>query len=171
MAAPGTLWEALGQPTLTGLLPTARSPEWCSTRRTLAAALRKHGLQHKVRSAFTLWNLLHHTSPPRGATWSTLIANYTFNQLCQQLRARHVQAGVRLASWNLRWLVSPHTDQAAGKRALVRRWLEAGRIVLLQETHWTAADLAVWETAFPAATVLAAPATAGPRGGPQGELR
>ena len=38
----------------------------------------------------------------------------------------------------------------------------------LQETHWDTAAIAIWETLFPTAAVVAAPATQGPRGGPQG---
>ena len=73
-----------------------------------------------------------------------------------------------IASWNVRWAVSPHTPQAAAKREQLRRWLEAGRIVLLQETHWRPEDEAIWRTLLPAATVVASPAVNGPRGGPQG---
>ena len=167
-AATRTLWLALGQPTLRGLLPTARSPEWCAVRKSLTAALRTQDLQQRIRSPSSLWNLLHCGTPPPGSTWEALIGHHSLDHLCQQLRANIEQAGIRLACWNLHWLVPPHTDQAMGKRALIRHWLEAGRIVLLQETHWTDVDIAVWETAFPAATVLAAPATLGPRGGPQG---
>ena len=44
------------------------------------------------------------------------------------------------------------------KKQRIRRWLDAGRIVLLQETHWETPDLAVWENLLPAATVFASEA-------------
>ena len=71
-------------------------------------------------------------------------------------------------SWNARWLLSPHTDKAARKRAIICKWLQSRRVVMLNETHWFLRDFATWETAFPGARVFAAPAVEGRRGGPKG---
>merc|ERR1712155_447050 len=81
---------------------------------------------------------------------------------------RREEQNRRIATWNIRWLVSPHTEQATAKRGVVRQWLDAGHVSLLQETHWDQADIAIWTTPFPAATLAAAPAVPGPRGGPCG---
>ena len=51
---------------------------------------------------------------------------------------------LRLASWNVRWLVSPSAPASASKREAIRRWLDAGRVAALQETHWRPEDAAVW---------------------------
>ena len=164
---PGSLWAALGRPALRGPLPPSRGPEWRLARERLAEALRTHGVTQRIRSPGALWSLLRSTVPPAAATWAALLGQNTLHDLIRSIPASH-RPEARLVSWNLRWLVSPRADQAAAKRALVRRWLETGRVVLLQETHWSEADIAVWQTSFPAATVLASAAAAGPRGGPQG---
>ena len=62
--------------------------------------------------------------------------------------------GPGIVSWNAKWLVDPHSAPNTNKRQLIRRWLDAGKIVLLQETHWTLADKAKWSTLFPAATII-----------------
>ena len=67
---------------------------------------------------------------------------------------RRVADGPGFVSWNARWLVDPHSAVNTNKRQLRRRWLDVGKVVLLQETHWTTADKAIWTTLFPAATVI-----------------
>ena len=47
-------------------------------------------------------------------------------------------------------------------------FLGGGNVVLLQETHWTAAAAAQWGGLFCAAQVAHSVARDGPRGGPQG---
>eukprot|EP00959_Pyramimonas_sp_CCMP1952_P108842 2276007-Pyramimonas_sp.AAC.1 len=51
---------------------------------------------------------------------------------------------------------------------MVQGWLDAGRIVLLGETHWGAAEQALWAAQFPPATVHSSPAQVGPGGGATG---
>ena len=162
------LQAALGYPPLGGYLPGARAPAWRHARILLQEHFRRLGLRTHIRSPAALWALLHPTNVPRGATWGQLITDCTLADLERTLRAPTIGQGARLASWNVRWMVSPHTAQNASKRATIRHWLDAGRLVLLQETHWDAADCAIWASAFPAATAYATPAGRGPRGGPQG---
>jgi hypothetical protein len=75
---------------------------------------------------------------------------------------------MQLASWNVRWLVSPHTPQGMGKRLRIQRALTAGKVVALQETHWDVEIGGVWEGLFPAARVIHSGAIPGPRGGARG---
>ena len=162
------LWEALGWPGEGLPLPTAHSPAWRAIRSNLRAALTSAGAPPRVRSPRALGLLLRGTPPGPGETWGSLLAGGGWSELCRALRTGNSAAGLRLASWNLRWMVSPHTAQNAAKRDAIRQWLEAGRTVLLQETHWTPEDQAVCGACFPAAQLFAAPAVLGPRGGPQG---
>ena len=162
------LWEALGQPAWEAPLPTARSPAWRVCRQSLQAALEGTGLRQRVRSPSSLGLLLRGRLPVPGDTWGSLLEGAGWGALCAALRTGAMARGARFVTWNLRWMVSPHTARNADKRSAVRQWLEAGRIVFLQETHWSEADLAVWGACFPASTLLAAHAVLGPRGGPQG---
>ena len=62
--------------------------------------------------------------------------------------------GMRMATWNPRWMVSPHTEQGAAQTRRVQKAIGAGIVVALQETHWTANDMAVWSGLFPGAEVV-----------------
>ncbi len=73
-----------------------------------------------------------------------------------------------MVSWNLRSLRDTTTFAAKGKRACLRSWLQKGSIILLQETHWSDADKAVWEADLLGAQVVHAPATSTARGGSSG---
>jgi len=162
------LRAALGEPAPVAPLPTARSPAWAAAAALLREALARHGAPGRVRSPDALWRLLRGTERPRGATWGGLLAGRGLDDLVDAMAGRGTEGEVRLASWNVRWLVAPHTARNAAKREVLRRLLEAGRVVLVQETHWTAADAAVWHARFPAAHLRHSEATEGPRGGPQG---
>ena len=76
--------------------------------------------------------------------------------------------GIRMATWNPRWMVNPHSEQGAAKRKRVQKAIGAGIIVALQETHWAARDIAVWSGLLPGAEVVASEARPGPNRGPQG---
>ena len=78
------------------------------------------------------------------------------------------QDGMRIASWNPRWMVSPHTEQGAAKKKRIQRAIGAGTVVTIQETHWSVGDMAIWSGLFAGAEVVAAEARLGPNGGPQG---
>ena len=161
------LWEALGRPVEGLPLPTAHSPAWRTARNSLRTALAAAGAPSRVRSPRALGLLLRGIPPGPGETWGSHLTGCGWSELCRALRTGNSAAGLRLASWNLRWMVSPHTAQNAAKRNAIRQWLEAGRTVLLQETHWSPEDQAVWGARFPAAQLFAAPAVQGPRGGPR----
>ena len=162
------LWAALGDPLPGALLPTGKSPAWVFARRSLSKALCTFGLSWTVRSPFALWAIIRGGSPPPGSVWRDLLQDTGLEALVCAIRSRRSNMGWKFASWNPQWLRSPRSDKAAQKRVVVRRWLEAGRVVLLQETHWLPSDLAFWENAFPGATVIAYPAGRGPGGGPSG---
>ena len=122
-------WGALGWPGEGLPLPTAHSPAWRAIRSNLRAALISAGAPPRVRSPRTLGLLLRGTPPGPGETWGSLLAGGGWSELCRALRTGNSAAGLRLASWNLRWMVSPHTAQNAAKRDAIRQWLEAGRTV------------------------------------------
>ena len=110
--------------------------------------------------------LLGVVSPPPGATWGALTQGVGLSQLVHALQASPAGQGLRLTAWNVRWLVSGR-DQGPAKRECIRRWLDAGRVVALSETHWREADAAVWASNFPGAVVVASCAVPGPNGGPR----
>ena len=162
------LLEALGFPVLGKLVPLSRDPAWRVPRMGLFQALMQHDVPHRFRSPSSLWALLHGGPMPAMCTWERLLEGQDFDSLLSALGDAGGCSSWRLSSWNLRWLVSSHTDKAARKRALLRRWLQSRRVVLLGETHWFDADVATWSSAFPGSRVFAAPAVRGPRGGPSG---
>ena len=162
------LWAALGDPCADALLPPARSSAWAGARRSLSSCLRSHGTPWRVRSPAALWAMLRGGPLPAACTWRDLLREDGLGELLATIRSARSNRGWKFASWNPQWLLSPHTDQAAAKRAAIRRWLAAGKVVLLQETHWREYDIAIWEHAIPGSTVVAFPAAEGPQGGPSG---
>ena len=106
------LWEALGCPRLADHLPLASEPAWAVARRSLTRALNKRGYHDRIRSPRALWTLLHPTQQPHGATWRDLLAGSSLDTLARALADRVATTGVKLVSWNARWLVSPHAEQA-----------------------------------------------------------
>ena len=122
----------------------------------------------RVRTAGALWRLLAGVAPPPGATWGQLCELGDLDRLAQRAAVAAPAVGFQVSSWNVRWLLSPHTDRAAAKRAVVARALQRENVAMLQETHWTAAAAAQWGGLFSAARVCHSAARGGPRGGPQG---
>ena len=144
LAGGGNLWEALGFPRSASLLPSRRSPAWWEARTRLTRALAGAGVHGTVRTLGALWGLLNGGAPPVGATWGGLIGQRSFDDLVRALRAGAGCRDRRFVTWNLRWLVSTSTDEGPAKREVVRRWVDVGRIVAVQETHWNPGDEAVW---------------------------
>ena len=133
----GDLLDALGRPPLEALLPGARDPRWGPVRKSIEAALRLAGTGARVRTPSALWALARAgTRPPRGATWADLVTGVLLTTLVDNVRVQSRDADVVISSWNARWLVSPHSDQAAAKRAVMHSRLARGEVVCLQETHW-----------------------------------
>eukprot|EP00974_Lingulodinium_polyedra_P015492 1499846-Lingulodinium_polyedra.AAC.1 len=72
-------------------------------------------------------------------------------------------------SWNTRWTVDPNSEKTVDKKAVIQTMVDAGTVVLLQETHWTRATAAMWASGvFPHTAVVQTCARKGPRGGAQG---
>ena len=162
-----SLWAALGSPPLGAPLPPARSPAWRTAAFCLRTALIPFGVHYGWSSAALLWGALRGTRPPPRATWGALVAGVTTGDVVEAVR-RSAGGGIKIATWNVRWLRNHHTQLAAAKRAAILRLLGEGCIVLLQETHWTPECLATWESSFPGCRVVSSCARVGPLGGPAG---
>ena len=158
------LWEALGRPPLQGLVPPASTASWRSRSGSRASALGSAGCYKKVRSPAGLWGLLHGTPVPDGLSWGTLVRDFSVIDLVRAIDATRKGWTKGIVTWNARWLIDPDSQQNHDKRNRIRRWLDAGRIVLLQETHWSTSDSSVWDRLFPGATVRASPAVGGAGG-------
>ena len=135
------------------LLPFANSRTRVAQRGSLHDWARLHERNDRIRSPGSLWTILHKTPIPNGATWARLIAG-----LINALEERSGTEGSGFVSWNARWLVDARSVQNVPKKQRIRRWLDAGKVVFQQEMHWETVDLAVWETLFPAATIIASEA-------------
>ena len=159
------LWVALGCPAADAPLPAARTELWRCCRSTLLELLRP--LRPRFSGPRALLTLAHSSAAPRDATWGQLCRNITVDTLraaCERPAVRKQQ----LNTWNLRWLINPHTYSAACKRAEIIEACSIRKAVLcVQETHWSPADADIWE-AGTGVTVVSAIARPGPRGGPQG---
>jgi len=161
------LWEALGRPRLTALLPFGRSAQWRAMRARIGEAYSLPACS--LLSPTGLWRAIHGCAPPRGATWEALLHGGRSDALLDLCPGPAGGGGIRLASWNARWLVDLGSEVVVQKKAMIARQLRAGRLVLLQETHWDDTTAAIWTGGvFPHCRVAAAPACAGPGGGPQG---
>ena len=161
MEAP--LWEIMGRPCATHPLPPSGAPSWKAARASLHEALRNHGYFGKVRSAQTLWRILCGGCPPCGSTWGNLLKDKPLSDLLEKLKAGGVH-GMRLVTWNARWMVDSSTHKTVSKRAIVARFVATNAVVAIQETHWNDADAAGWLSSFPGATVHYAVARQGPGG-------
>ena len=162
------LLAAAGPLHLEDPVPPATSGEWKRVRQALTAAARCEAFGPLFRSPNKLWTALHDGPMPRGTTWRRLMGNATMDDLHALAQSRQQARACSLASWNVRWLRSPHTPQAEAKRAIIVKQLIAGRPVAIQETHWTPDCEAVWAALIPGAKLYSSPARKGPRGGPQG---
>ena len=153
-----SLWEALLRPPEHGCVPLAGTREWRARSLALDGRLQAEGWNRRIRSPAALWALLHGGSIPAGSTWGRLVAGQTVDSLIQALGRERQCAPFGIVSWNVNWLRSTDGGQSDSKRNCVRRWLDKGKAVLLQETHWNATDVGVWTSHLPAARVLASPA-------------
>ena len=143
-----SLWEALGRPCLAAPLPGPRSLGWRVACAALHRCLLERGVRAKLRSAAVLWRALGGGRRRAGADWRQLCELGDVDTLVGALGLRDAVGSVRFATWNVRWLLSPHTERAAAKHAELGRALRGGNVVLLQETHWTAAAAAQWGGPF-----------------------
>ena len=136
----------LGHPPPGAALGMTRSPLWAAVRASIQAGL-PQGLP-RVRSPLTLWELVRGRTAPRGAAWGALCEGLTPDSLYQALRAVSRAPAARVASWNARWLRSPHTHRGTGKKRELQQLLQNGTIMAVQETHWSLSDIAIWGGLF-----------------------
>jgi hypothetical protein len=159
-----SLLEALGSPDLERLPPFAGSPEWAGRRNCLRRLLQAAGCHAALRTPSSLWAATG--SPGRPGRRRAQLAGISLADLVRRLR-RPISAGrVQIATWNARWLLSPHTGQGTRKRAFIQGLLLQGIVVALQETHWTPASAAVWGGLFPGAQVFSSEAPGPPEDDP-----
>ena len=108
-----------------------------------------------------LWSLLHRSSIRPGATWEHLVGRFSMGDLVAAIsRGRH-DAPFTIVVWNVNWLKDLTSEQVRSKRNCIRRWLDQGRVVLLQETHWDDCDVGIWSNHLGGAHVAASAAVAG----------
>ena len=131
------LLEALGLPerSIGDRLPSPLTALWRRHSFALRNALSRQGITDRIRTPSVLWTLLHRCPRPRRATWRSLLEGRTWDLLVERVRDRRAASGTRVAVWNPRWLVDPTTDVNDAKRWVIKKWLDAGRVTLLSETH------------------------------------
>ena len=162
------LLEALGAPPADLIIPGGGRRAWAGVRERLEAALRSSGCFQQFRSWQALWVCSRGLAAPSWCTWGALCNGLTIQHFVQRAVSSEGGASMKFALWNVRWLVSPHTQKAAAKKAVTLAALNAGRIITLVETHWSDADAACWGGCFANATVIQSLAQGGPHGGRQG---
>ena len=129
-----SLWDALGRPPPDNPLPRATSQAWSVARRALRRALRGIGGTGAWRSPAALWAATRGGALPVGRTWGQLCEGLTLLHASTAERRGTAGVAMKAASWNVRWMLDPHTTVAAAKRAVILRLLAEGCVVLLQET-------------------------------------
>ena len=116
-----------------------------------------------------LWGLLNGALPrggvPGGTTWGRMCGDAKRSDLMAAMNRGRGNEGMRVASWNPRWMVSPHTEQGAAKRKRIQKAIGTGTIVTVQRTHWSVSDMAIWSGLFAGAEVVATEARPGPMEG------
>ena len=88
---------ALGRPDPTWFLPIACSPAWRRARVGLHQALRLRGCFCHIRSATSLWLILHGQLPGLGATWAGIFT-FSLGDLLDRLTKRGIDTGTSLAT-------------------------------------------------------------------------
>ncbi len=162
-----SLWLAAGSPPWDAAVPAAASPQWRAVRAALQRSLaRAASASSPPRSPAALYSRLHSEAPPRGFTWGQLFRHLPLRAALSP--APDAAGGLRLASWNVRWLTSHATPVGERKLRLIRRWLAAGRIVALQETHWDDPTAARWGALLSLGRLVHSAGPVGPTGRPSG---
>ena len=146
-----SLWEAvgaqIGRPPLWRPLPCRRSPVWEQFCNAVESFIGSPGLLHR-RGPSWVYRQLHSQIPPSRLTWGDLLGDMQFFNaaaLSLLLASRPNPTLITVLSWNIRWIVDPHSEASAAKRSLLSRLLAKGYVICIQETHWSAADAAVWQ--------------------------
>ena len=159
-----SLLEALGSPGFDLLPPAAGSPEWAARRNRLRHLLCAAGCHAALRTPASLWAAAGAPGRP-GRRWAQL-ADISLAGLVSRLLRPRAAGTIQIATWNARWLLSPHSGQGTRKRAFIHGLLLRGIVVALQETHWTPASAAVWGGLFPGAQVFSSEAPGPPEDDP-----
>ena len=147
-----TLLEALGSPSLESLPPFATAAEWTMRRNILRTLLLPLGCRAPLRTPAALWAAAVVVAR-HGRSWSQL-AGLPLSGLAARMRRATATGPLQLATWNARWLTTPHTEQGTRKRAFINEMLMQGAIVALQETHWKPGVGAMWGALFPGASLV-----------------
>ena len=117
-----SLLEALGFPNLELLPPSASAAEWSFRRNSLRAHLRALGCTTSLRTPAALWAAAGIQGRP-GRRWCQL-ADLSLPNLAARLQRPRGTTAVQIASWNARWLLSPHSGQGTRKRAFIQElWI------------------------------------------------
>ena len=162
---PPPIWEALRRPSL-GDRPPSSGAGWSQYRLQLQALAAATGAARHFRMWRSLWSLLRpDTAIPAGTAWRELCAQATVGDFAAAALAPAPRASGGFAGWNARWLVDPHTERSARKRARIAHEVLAGRPRAVQETHWRPAGREACVHAVPGATVVTSYAPAGRQGG------
>ena len=165
-----SVWECLGRPNWAALVPGPRTEGWHAARTRLEDGIRLVGRACRIRTPGVLWGLIHTARPggglPQRTTWGRLCGDATLGTVLERIEARATAPGLRPATWNVRWLISPHTQQGILKRQRIMRGLNAGKVVALQETHWQTCQAAIWEGLFTGTEVVSTCARESARGAP-----
>jgi hypothetical protein len=148
-------------------VPPARSAAWLACCAELHRHLAASGTV-RLRTPGTVWRAAQLSPPPPRFTWGALCGAVTWSDFLCQIGQPCTDARTPVSSWNVRWLVNPHSHAAAAKRAVLVRLLTLGHVVCVQETHWLPPAVAQWQALFPYATVAATAARPGPNRGWQG---
>ena len=156
-----SLWDALGCPPRAAPLPLARSTAWRTARKSLHRALLQAGCTRCPWAPTGLWALLHGGRPVAGRTWGELCAAASVRGVAERLARSPTEACV--TSWNARWLRDSSSDLGRAKRALIEQWLLAGRVVMLQESHWDTVTAELWRASCAAGHVFYSNAADGGR--------
>ena len=117
-----------------------------------------------LRTPASLWAAAGSPGRP-GRRWAQL-ADISLAGLVRRLLRPRSAGTVQIATWNARWLLSPHSGQGTRKRAFIHGLLLQGIVVALQETHWTPVSAAVWGGLFPGAQVFSSEAPGPPEDDP-----
>ena len=173
-----SLRAAFGSPRARAPIGGRRSHAWHAGLASLAKSLGRPRrlIPAPFRSPASLFSMLHGRSPPsRGARQTHLSWGDLFDDFSLEGALARVKATARVASgcppsvcWNGRWLKSIHHPSGVAKRNAIKSWLDGGKVVLLQETHWDTMASSVWAASLAPVRVLWTPAGLGPRGGLSG---
>ena len=153
-----------GLPPLHDLLPSASSLQWRRARTAFERAALDHGCRLRLRSPAMLWQLLHGSGLPRGATWEGLLRDLTVAALAHRAQTQAPRLVCRIATWNCRWLPALTTSSGRSKAGQVQRAVRAGTMVLLQETHLDDAAMALWAAGLHGCRVIHSSAQVSPCG-------